>query len=455
MRRLILFLMVLVGGNAGFAQQPLAEKGPFVLNVDYARFQHDARSVYLEIYYGFYSQLVTLESTNGGFNGGVKLFMQVVDTTTGDILEDMHSLLPVTMTDTSEASLRHTIVTQSGYALPFGDYRLKVVAIDSLLPLRRDSIELPLSLKPYPSGFALSDVELCSEIKTSDRTSEPFYKNSLEVYPNPTLVFGVTNHPVMFQYLELYNLDTTQTYAIKVQVLDGMKNVIRESSKVRTYQMKNAAEVGMMNISSILSGKYQLVILVENAEGQEVGRSQKMFYVYNPHIQPAPVSSIALKESELSGLSSEELAEEFRQAQYVAMDKEIRMFTQLTSQEARREFLAKFWTEVEKGRLGNEPIERTGYLQRVAVANQRFRAQMRDGWHTDRGRVYILYGKPDEVQRFPSQQETKPYEIWRYFRIENSVDFIFVDRFGFGDYQLIHSTKRGELQDYGWQQFLR
>jgi hypothetical protein len=79
----------------------------------------------------------------------------------------------------------------------------------------------------------------------------------------------------------------------------------------------------------------------------------------------------------------------------------------------------------------------------------------RDGWQTDRGRVYLLYAEPDDVQRFPSSDNGKPYEIWNYNQIESGVVFVFIDRNGFGDYQLVHSTKRGELQDESWQKYLQ
>ena len=79
----------------------------------------------------------------------------------------------------------------------------------------------------------------------------------------------------------------------------------------------------------------------------------------------------------------------------------------------------------------------------------------RDGWKTDRGRVYVLYAEPDEVQRFPSSENAKPYEKWNYNQIESGVLFVFIDLTGYGDYTLVHSTKRGELQDESWQQRLQ
>ena len=51
--------------------------------------------------------------------------------------------------------------------------------------------------------------------------------------------------------------------------------------------------------------------------------------------------------------------------------------------------------------------------------------------------------------------ENKPHEIWHYHNIESGVDFVFIDRMGFGNFILYHSTKRGELRENNWEAYLR
>jgi GWxTD domain-containing protein len=435
--------------------QLIVPRSPFLLNVDYARFQQDSQSGYLELYYGFYPKLVTLQASGGTFRGGIQLRTLLTNASTGEVLRNEHALLPVSVADTSDRATRNSIVTQAGVILPFGTYRLRVTASDSLTPARRDSIELMITLDPPSTALAISDLELCSEIKSSTNTSDPFYKNSLEVIPHPPLVFGVTSAPVVFKYAELYNVRPQQPYTLSTQIVDAAGNVVREASKSRSYTGGNAVEVGTTNVTSIASGRYTYVFRVSDAGGAEVARSEKTFYIYNPHIQPTPASAVVVKSAELAGLSAEELAEEFRQAQYYATDEEIRTFARLTDAGARREFLAKFWVEVEKGRMDRPPMRRTDYLRRISIANERYRSQAREGWRTDRGRVFMLYGEPDAIERFPSSTENKPYEIWHYYQIESGVQFVFVDRTGFSEFVLVHSTKRGEFRDDTWQRMLQ
>jgi GWxTD domain-containing protein len=193
----------------------------------------------------------------------------------------------------------------------------------------------------------------------------------------------------------------------------------------------------------------------DDADSVLLATRDKIFYIHNPHVQPSFETRVSAKAGELAGLSAEELRQEFRYAQYLSTDQERSLFSQLTAEEGMREFLANFWAEIEAGRMGREPISRVDYLRRVATANQRYRAFNREGWQADRGRVYIMYGEPDQVDRFPMQESAKPYEIWYFYQIENGVEFVFVDRTGFNEYILVNSTKRGELRDDQWMRYLQ
>jgi len=91
------------------------------------------------------------------------------------------------------------------------------------------------------------------------------------------------------------------------------------------------------------------------------------------------------------------------------------------------------------------------YLERVKVVDNKYKTFVKRGVETDRGRVYLQYGEPDEVDNYPNEYNMKPYEIWNYYSIEGGVIFIFGDITGYNNYELINSTKRGEIRDDTWQ----
>ena len=426
----------------------------FVLNVDYARFRYDDQSGYLEIYYAFYPHLITLVSSGGGLQGGVHLETRLINNATKAAIVDRRVLLPLVIADTSSASFRHPFTSQTGHAVPFGAYTLEVVAADSLNPSRRDSASLAIDIRPFPLTASISDVELASKVQPSAKTDDPFYKNSLEVLPNATLVFGVATHPVLFNYAELYGLSPEITYTIKSQIIGTDGNTTKETAKTRKFASKIGVDAGMMNVTSVMPGRYTYRLQLYDDKAAEVAHAEKTFYIYNPHLKPPRLAEVGFQNSQLNGLTSEELDAEFRRAKYLANKEEIKFYPQIESETGKREFLAKFWEGIEIGRGDRPPIKRSEYLRRADAATRAYTVLKREGWLSDRGRVYILYGEPDQIENTPSDGRSKPYQIWHYYGIERGVEFVFVDRLGNSDYQLVHSTKRDELQDEQWEQFL-
>jgi GWxTD domain-containing protein len=74
------------------------------------------------------------------------------------------------------------------------------------------------------------------------------------------------------------------------------------------------------------------------------------------------------------------------------------------------------------------------YYERIAYAEEHFSNGDR-GWRSDRARIFVQHGPPDEIQAYPYELDSFPYEIWLYYK--NNLRFVFVDRYGFGQYLLI------------------
>ncbi len=78
------------------------------------------------------------------------------------------------------------------------------------------------------------------------------------------------------------------------------------------------------------------------------------------------------------------------------------------------------------------------FFKRVAIANKRYSTRHREGWETDRGRIYILYGQPQKIDDHRYATQTKPYQVWIY---SDSLQFMFVDKNGNGDFELVNEEK--------------
>jgi len=119
---------------------------------------------------------------------------------------------------------------------------------------------------------------------------------------------------------------------------------------------------------------------------------------------------------------------------YIAKDSERKYLKEATSLREKQDRFMEFWKKRDPtpGTEENEAMEE--YYARVEYANQHFKHYL-EGWKTDRGMIFIIFGAPSNVDRHPFEIGGKPYEVWYYY--DQDRRFVFVDQTGFGDYRLI------------------
>ena len=136
---------------------------------------------------------------------------------------------------------------------------------------------------------------------------------------------------------------------------------------------------------------------------------------------------------------------------WIITDEERAAFKQLSNDEERDNFIEAFWQRRDPTPDTEENEFKEEHYRRIAYANEHFAAGV-PGWKTDRGRVYIVYGKPDETDSHPSggtyerpmeegggETSTFPFETWRYRYIEGigqEVIMEFVDTCMCGEYHM-------------------
>jgi GWxTD domain-containing protein len=120
------------------------------------------------------------------------------------------------------------------------------------------------------------------------------------------------------------------------------------------------------------------------------------------------------------------------------------IFESLPDEASRELFYGQYW-------YGRD-AERSEYEGRCDLA-EHYATSFRDGWETDRGRVLIKFGQPDDIERMPIQVDTLPYEIWSYYQ-QGTETFVFVDRDGTGNFIQVYSTVEGEPSYSDWEQML-
>jgi GWxTD domain-containing protein len=126
-------------------------------------------------------------------------------------------------------------------------------------------------------------------------------------------------------------------------------------------------------------------------------------------------------------------------------------FSQLKTNEERDMFVEQFWLRRNPTPNSKENPFKEEHYRRLAFANLHFAAKNTPGWKTDRGRIYIVYGPPDQINSYPagdSSASGKPTDIWTYRLIREhgrdrkDVVMQFVDVNGDGEYPLQSPGKK-------------
>jgi len=136
---------------------------------------------------------------------------------------------------------------------------------------------------------------------------------------------------------------------------------------------------------------------------------------------------------------------------YILTGEEKEAFLHLNSDEEREQFIEQFWLRRDPTPDTVENEFREEHYRRIAYANERF-SSGKPGWRTDRGRIYIAWGPPDDIESHPSggayyrpieegggSTSTYAFEIWRYRYLEGvgqEVILEFVDPSMSGEYRL-------------------
>ncbi|MCF7796294.1 MAG: GWxTD domain-containing protein [Lentisphaeria bacterium] len=297
---------------------------------------------------------------------------------------------------------RSDIITEP-FILPATDVRviIRVTDLDTrktrFLDDSRDYSEF------YKSALVLGDVGIIrSQYEENSREHTVFWGNQL---PEPL-------DTIKFQ---ARLLGEQGPYDIQYRLLKEETPVYYLSSKINTPMAVDTLLNLIMPTQKMSFGQYSLELSVRDGEGTTVA-SRAQFRVHwrgvSGSIQNLPLA--------------------IEQLRYIASEKQIKQMLKARDEEKRQLFL-QFWREKDPtpNTVENELMDE--YYRRVSYANEHF-SSIREGWLTDMGAIYILFGPPNEIERRPFEMDMKPYEIWYYFDIDQQ--FIFVDMTGFGEYRL-------------------
>ena len=446
---------------AVYAQQ--AEPPALEYSVHLAQFFYAENKTYLEVYSTVNQKSLTFVEKEGAYEAGYETVTTIVKQ---DSVIDFKIVQNKTDVDSlSQISEGKQLFNLSTFSLIPGEYKILFTIRDLNSEIGfEDSTKI--NIREFSkTNLQISDLQLACSIQP-DNSPSVYVKNGYKVFPSADRIFGL-HAPIAYSYLEIYNLSPvenngTGTYRISYQILDEKGNVVKDVSAVeRQKPGLSAVAVKGINVVTLHSGTYQMVVRVEDLDSKDVVMANSRFFVYRAgDFTKGKIAEQSSKEQEdkllsyYNTLSEEQLDAEFEYTKYISKRSERSEYEKLTFKE-KPQFLYDFWKERDKSPETPQNEYRLNYLGGAKYADANFKGTLRGGWKSDKGRVLMVYGTPSEVQRFPSTLEVRGYEIWVYNDVQGGVKFYFVDKNNMGEFELVHSTARKEMHDSDWERWIK
>jgi GWxTD domain-containing protein len=362
--------------------------------------------------------------------------------------------------DTTLESLRQSLFYMQKIDLQPGKYRLQAIARDNYTEYesRTMAVNEFIVEAQGETDFKFSDIKWIAEenLKKARREGRtPTRDDLIPLVTNDAFI----NADSMAFYQEIYHSDqllSDKTFTLIATIWQG-------GNRIWAYELPQAKTTGrfrvfkgQFDISKLKSNTYYLQIDLVNNRNQPLQTYRKKFYVYNSRLEiefDRLAANVA--EGDLFGeYEAEELDYYLATLGPISTEQERNFVKVLNTLDQKRNYLYSFFDKRRRNPSQKVVALWNGHLAALDYINQQFKSSFKAGWQTDRGRAFLQYGIPNDVERYPHESGLMPYEIWRYNRLgsQTNVIFIFYDPdLATNEYPLLHSTKYGEISNPRWR----
>ena len=306
------------------------------------------------------------------------------------------------------------LINQVSLPLPAGEFEMKCKLIDHNSN-EASSIEAKIKSPAYRLNGDVSDIQFVQEVSTVD-VSSPFNKGGIAAVPSVERSLDGELQKVGF-YCELYIADYVGKEVDLITTVKSKRSgLITEKTIPITIDSAQIATTQFLDVSGLIPGDYSLEVELE-AGGKQISRREARFI---------------LKWS-MASLIKNDFEYAVEQLKYV-VDKDEKKALLAAPDSERTVAFETWWKTKDPTPTTAENELREEYYRRIRYADQYYSTINREGWLTDRGSIYIRWGEPDQIDRYPFELGRKPYQIWYYYSQRRQ--FYFVDDRGDGDFQL-------------------
>ncbi|MFH2003377.1 MAG: GWxTD domain-containing protein [Bacteroidota bacterium] len=312
-------------------------------------------------------------------------------------------------------SLRHYKLSHQSFLLNPGKYQT-VVQIRDNQTKKSTRLSRDIELRNFSSRqFDVSDIMLLNQLNIEG--------DKKTIVPN---ILGNVSDlgDGFYLFLEIYNKVAADSVRITYNISSAKDKTFRQETVSQPLNAGSNSSFVKVSAAELPMGTYrvtlQIVPHILNTVLDLKDYIVKISRIFKVQWRGIPTSIVDLDAA-------------IEQMVYIMERRDVERLRKLPQSE-KQEAFKEIWKKRDPtpNTERNELMEE--YYARVEYANKNFKHYI-EGWRTDMGMVFIIFGSPNNVERHPFDINTKPYEVWYYYEINRQ--FVFVDNTGFGDYQLI------------------
>lgn len=349
-----------------------------------------------------------------------------------------------------------------------GSYQLSVKVYDKNAATPEAAVFLSdLAIDLPTDRITVSGIELLESFTKSSAPTR-FTRNGMELMPLASAFYPPAAGTLKF-YAEVYRADeligADSLFLIRYRI-EG-----RESKKTAANlggtQKAKAKQVNVVlseiPLDELQSGNYSLVVEAVSRANVVLATRTVDFQRVSRQLIPlaketVDSASLSIEGSFVENLNDIDSLKEYIRCLRPIADRNEQLsgesHVKLADRKSMKMYLLYFWSKRNKATPEADWKE---YMVRVGEVNYSFKTFNRKGYDSDRGRVYLQYGRPNERVTSYNEPRSFPYEIWQYNRLGNQTNrkFVFLSKnMAANDFELIHSDAIGEINQPRWQLML-
>lgn len=443
-RILILFLISFISINS-FSQEKTLKA-----YLDSKQFYAPGVGNYVEFNLQFVGYSLNYVSKENGLIGEVAIAMQIHD---GDslIASDAYRLETPFMRD----SIIEDFYDVQRFQLKPGSYDFHIVLQDLNGNSKAMDAHQNIIIDDLSDAISISDINV-AEVATVGDPSSNFFKSGYNIIPRISTFYPeqLTAIPV---YFEVYNsalLEDT-IFGLKQTVINAENGKeLAELTKFTVHKVSDVVPVlRSVSIEKVPTGKYTLSFTLINRNMTELSAQSYDFERSNDSPFDFFTDEIILDPSFQASITDDSVGYYLEALIPISRSNEVKNIIDIAKSknaENARKHIQSYWSVTNP----ENPYEGwIRYKQQVQLVEKLYANNFQEGYETDRGRVYLQYGSPTNINGKENSPTEYPYEIWQYNKIGtfSNKRFVFYNPDLVNNaYRLIHSDMLGELKNPGW-----